>query len=206
MSINLNYVFVIILVIKIFVAIVSKIFNNLKKVIELYKSMKLIHDTIINTFHIISILVLTSFKAILTINFIDYKSINYFNVIKIKFIGNSQSTVEIKSHHISIPIFILGTKNFYDCEISIINVFTNESRKFKFLIYKSFKNKINIYINNNSNKYFSSEIIFYGEINKVKLKDYECDKFNLNKRLRCTIVNIQETKLLKLIKEIVSIK
>ena len=123
MSINLNYVFVIILVIKIFVAIVSKIFNNLKKVIELYKSMKLIHDTIINTFHIISILVLTSFKAILTINFIDYKSINYFNVIKIKFIGNSQSTVEIKSHHISIPIFILGTKNFYDCEISINSLF-----------------------------------------------------------------------------------
>ena len=201
MSISLDYIFAILLLVKIIIAFTNKIINIYKEFKEFFNSIILAIYKIFKIFQLIAILVIISFETVLTINFIDYKINNYFNTIKIKFAEKSQLTIKIRNHRISVPIFIVDNKNFFDCEISIINVFTNESRKFKFLIYKNFINKINIYLNNNLDKYFSSEIIFYGEINKVKLKGYEYDKFNLNKRLRCTIVNMQETKLFELIKD-----
>ena len=201
MSISLDYIFAILLLVKIIIAFTNKIINIYKEFKEFFNSIILAIYKIFKIFQLIAILVIISFETVLTINFIDYKINNYFNTIKIKFAEKSQLTIKIRNHRISVPIFIVDNKNFFDCEISIINVFTNESRKFKFLIYKNFINKINIYLNNNLDKYFSSEISFYGEINKVKLKGNEYDKFNLNKRLRCTIVNMQETKLFELIKD-----
>ena len=196
MSIVLIFIFTIIFSI----IIVTTIFY-IKNLVDYYIKFKLTLINIVYILYTSSVLTLTCFKTRLIINFIDYKCINYFNIIKINFSENNESINEIKNKYISIPVFIIDNKNVFDCKISIINTFTNKSRTFKFSIYKNFINNINMYINNNSDKYYSSEIIFYGDINKVKVKDFQCDKFNLKKRLRCIIVNIQETKLFELIKD-----
>ena len=55
-------------------------------------------------------------------------------------------------------------------------------------------------MNNKSNKFYCSDIIFYGEINKIKLDDFQYNTFNLTKRLRCVILNIEQNKLFEIIR------
>ena len=55
-------------------------------------------------------------------------------------------------------------------------------------------------MNNKSNKFYCSDIIFYGEINKIKLDDLQYNTFNLTKRLRCVILNIEQNKLFEIIR------
>ena len=85
-------------------------------------------------------------------------------------------------------------------EISLINSNTKIKRVFKISIYNYFINNVNIYLNNKSNKFYCSDIIFYGEINKIKLDNFQYDTFNLTKRLRCVILNIEQNKLFEIIR------
>ena len=141
-----------------------------------------------------------SIESILTINFIDFKNSNDFNEMNIKISENNQINTIISSNVISIPISGFKNKTILECEITIKNSTTNECRKFKSSIYKNYQNNINIFLNNNTNRYYTSEIIFFGKINEILLNNnFKCDKFNLNNRLRCVILNIDIQMLIKII-------
>ena len=141
-------------------------------------------------------------KISLKINFIDYQDDNYFNEINIKVKENNPINMPINTNTLFIPIFEFKNQQILDCEITIKNSSTNANRKFKISIYKEFVNNINIYLNNHANKFYSSEIIFYGKINEISLNNnLISDKFNLEKRLRCVILNIEEIALFKIIKD-----
>ena len=132
-----------------------------------------------------------SFESFLIINFIDYKESNNFNEMNIKISENYQINMPVNLNAISIPISGFKNKTILECEISIKNSTTNRCRKFKLSIYKNHQNNINIFLNNNTNEYYTSEIIFYGKINEILLNNnFKCNKFNFKNRLRCMILNI----------------
>ena len=144
-----------------------------------------------------------SFQVCMHINFVDFKDSNYFNEISVKFTGNeffNINKLRINKNSIKIPIIPLKNKKIYEAEISLTNSINNTSRTFKISINKNFTNNINIYLNNETNKYYCSDIIFYGEINKIKLEDkFELNTYNIQKRLRCAILNIEQNKLFEII-------
>ena len=142
-----------------------------------------------------------SWKAYLQIHVLDYQDFNYFNEINIKVSENEPIQMNIKSNTFVIPIFDNKDKSILECELSIINSTTKKSRVFKLSIYKGLTNDVNVYINNQANNFFSSEIIFYGNINEINLNNYYYNNFNLSKRLRCVILNIEQSKLIKIIKD-----
>ena len=145
-----------------------------------------------------------SFQVCMHINFVDFKDSNYFNEISIKFTGNEFFNINkliINKNSIKIPIIPLKNKKIYEAEISLTNSINNTSRTFKISINQNFTNNINIYLNNETNKYYCSDIIFYGEINKIKLEDkFELNTYNIQKRLRCAILNIDQNKLFEIIR------
>ena len=145
-----------------------------------------------------------SFQVCMHINILDFKDSNYFNEISIKFTGNeffNINKLRINKNSIKIPIILLKNKKIYEAEISLTNSITNISRTFKISINQYFTNNINIYLNNETNKYYCSDIIFYGEINKIKLEDkFKLNSYNIRKRLRCAILNIDQNKLFEIIR------
>ena len=145
-----------------------------------------------------------SFQVCIHINFVDYKDSNNFNEISIKFTGNeffNINKLRINKNSINIPIIPLKNKKIYEAEISLTNSINNTSRTFKISINQYFTNNINIYLNNETNKYYCSDIIFYGEINKIKSEDkFELNTYNIQKRLRCAILNIDQNKLFEIIR------
>ena len=142
-----------------------------------------------------------SWKAYLQIHVLDYQDFNYFNEINIKVSENEPIQMNIASNTLVIPLFDNKDKSILECELSIINSTSEECRIFKLSIYKEFTNDVNVYINNQANNFFSSEIIFYGNINEINLNNYYYNNFNLNKRLRCVVLNIEQSKLIKIIKD-----
>jgi len=142
-----------------------------------------------------------SFKALLKLNFMDYQDSNYFNEITIKINENKEIKMNIENNTLEVPIFEFKNKTILEWEITIINSITKEFRIFKFSIYKDFINNVNIYLNNNSKEFYSSDIIFYGSINEIKLNNFQTDNFSLKKRLRCVILNIEQKALMKIIKD-----
>ena len=145
-----------------------------------------------------------SFQVCMHINFVDFKDSNYFNEISVKFTGNeffNINKLRINKNSIKIPIILLKNKKIYEAEISLTNSITNISRTFKISINQDFTNNINIYLNNETNKYYCSDIIFYGEINKIKLEDkFKLNFYNIRKRLGCAILNIDQNKLFEIIR------
>ena len=100
--------------------------------------------------------------------------------------------MNIENNTLEVSIFEFKNKTNLECEITIINSITKEFRLFKFSIHKGFVNSANIYLNNKSKEFYSSEIIFYGNINEIKLNNFQADTFSLKKRLRCVILNIEQ--------------
>ena len=145
-----------------------------------------------------------SFQVCMHINFVDFKDSNYFNEISVKFTGNeffNINKLRINKNSINIPIIPLKNKKIYEAEISLTNFINNTSRTFKISINQYFTNNINIYLNNETNKYYCSDIIFYGETNKIKLEDkFKLNSYNIRKRLRCAILNIDQNKLFEIIR------
>ena len=157
-----------------------------------------------DTFKAMKILI-KSLKPFLNIIFLDYQNSNYFNEISIKFPENKDFEgfkFEINKNIIQIPILPLLFKNkrILTAEISLINTDTKTSRVFRISLYKDFLNNINLYLNNKSKKFYCSEIIFYGEINKVQLKGFSFNTFDLQKRMRCILLNIEQNELFEIIK------
>ena len=182
------FIVIILLIIK-FVLLVQK------KLAKLKEGSTDIQKTMINF--------INSFSTFTQLNFIDYKETNFFNEIYLKFPENSNNNeikLEIKSNIIYIPIFEYKNKNIYDVEIILSNSNKNQSKVFRISIYKNFINNVNIYLNNNLKKYFSSDIIFYGDINKINLNNYTYNTFNFQKRLRCLILNAERKILFNIIK------
>ena len=182
------FIVIILLIIK-FVLLVQK------KLAKLNQELTDILKTMIN--------LRNSFRTFIQLNFIDYKETNFFNEIYFKFPENSNNNeikLEIKSNIIYIPIFEYKNKNIYDVEITLSNSNKNQSKEFRISIYKNFINNVNIYLNNNLKKYFSSDIIFYGDINKINLNNYTYNTFNFQKRLRCLILNAERKTLFNIIK------
>ena len=142
-----------------------------------------------------------SWEAYLQIHVLDYQDFNYFNEITIKISENEPVQMNIKSNTLVIPIFDNKDKSILECELSIINSTTKEYRIFKLSIYKGFTNDVNLYIKNEAKNVFSAEIIIYGNINEINLNNYYYNNFNLIKRLRCVILNIEKSKLIKIIKD-----
>ena len=170
------------LILIVFTLIVIYIIGRIAKLYKVYKTIK-------------------SFKALLKINFMDYQDSNYFNDITIKIKENEEIKMNIENNTLEVPIFEFKNKTILECEITIINSITKEFRIFKFSIHKDFINNANIYLNNKSKEFYSSDIIFYGNINEIKLNNFQADTFSMKKRLRCVILNIEQKALLKLIKD-----
>lgn len=170
------------LILIVFTLLVIYIIGRITKLYKVYKTIK-------------------SFKTFLILNFMDYQDSNYFNEITIKIKENEEIKMNIENNTLAVPIFEFKNKTILECEITIINSISKEFRIFKFSIYKDFINKANIYLNNKSKEFYSSDIIFYGNINKIKLNNFQADTFSLKKRLRCVILNIEQKALLKIIKD-----
>ena len=170
------------LILIVFTLLVIYIIGRITKLYKVYKTIK-------------------SFKTFLILNFMDYQDSNYFNEITIKIKENEEIKMNIENNTLAVPIFEFKNKTILECEITIINSITKEFRIFKFSIYKNFINNVNIYLNNKSKEFYSSDIIFYGSINGIKLNNFQSDTFSLKKRLRCVILNIEQKALLKIIKD-----
>ena len=193
LSLISSYIFM--LFIAIILLIIKFVLFVQKKLAKLKEGSTDIQKTMINF--------INSFRTFIQLNFIDYKETNFFNEIYFKFPENSNNNeikLEIKSNIIYIPIFEYKNKNIYDVEIILSNSNKNQSKVFRISIYKNFINNVNIYLNNNLKKYFSSDIIFYGDINKINLNNYTYNTFNFQKRLRCLILNAERKTLFNIIK------
>jgi len=147
-----------------------------------------------------------SFQTILIINFIDFKDINYFDELSIRILeknNNFFKKIIINKKIFQTPLLVNENKRIVEIEISIINSITKACKIFKIKIYKNLLNKVNIYLNNNNSnyKYCNSDIIFYGEINRIRIKNLKLNTFNLKRRLQCVILNIDLNKLLEIISD-----
>ena len=132
-------------------------------------------------------------EAFIKINFIDYKDINFYNEIILKY-KNKTKKLKIKEKYINIPIYGFNNKIILKGELTILNSIKN--------LIKTI-NIINIKINNKNNIYYSSEIIFYGKNIKqrIKLDNFEYNNHNLKNRIRLLIYNFNEFELNKIIKD-----
>ena len=178
------YLFILIIVFTIgrFIRFIYQAIKGLYEIHKFFENLKLI-------------------KTILNIKFIDYQDNNYFNEIRIKATGSNSITMNINKNSLYIPIFAFENKTTFEYEISIINSTISDSRTFKITIYKDFINNINIYLNNKTEDFYSSELILYGNVNEANLGDLVCDTFGLTKRKRCLILNIEQKSLIKIIKD-----
>ena len=175
---------------------------NLLKLIIVFIIGRFIYETIKGLYEIHKFFEnLKLIKVILNIKFIDYQDNNYFNEIKIQTTGSSSITMNINKNSLYIPIFVFENKTTFEYEISITNSSINDSRTFKITIYKDFINNINIYLNNKTKEFYSSELILYGNINEENLNNLVYDTFGLTKRIRCLILNIEQKSLIKIIED-----
>ena len=84
-----------------------------------------------------------------------------------------------------------------------MNSVRKNERNFKMKIYKKSINIINIKINNDSNTYYNSEIIFYSKNTKqnIKLEGFEISDHNSKNRKRILIYNENKEQIEKIIKD-----
>ena len=188
MSLNLLSSYSFVFFIMIIILIIKYVLLLLKKLTYIQQSMK----NLIN-----------SCDTYLHMNFIDYKATNFFNEIYIKFPenpNNKEIKIKIKNNVFHTPIIVYKNKSIYNVEITLLNSQTKKSKAFKISIYKNFINSANIYLNNKQKEYFCSDIVFYGDINKINLNNYCYNTFNFQKRLRCLILNTKRKTLFEIIK------
>ena len=95
-----------------------------------------------------------------------------------------------------------ANKKIINIKISIINSSLKNSKSFKIKIYTNSKNIINIKINNKSQIYYNSEIIFYCQYlttNNINIDNLEFCSHNLKYRKRLLICNFDEADFIKII-------
>ena len=135
-------------------------------------------------------------------NFLDFKAINYYDEISIQKLDNTIYIGTIKEKILLAEICGLKTKNIIQGTIKIRNTRNKAEKTFNISLYKSHINNVNIKINNFKQKYYSSEIIFYGDDLHSDIKfnfNFVYNTFNLKKRIRLIICNIDKKELMKII-------
>ena len=144
------------------------------------------------------------FESFLIINIVDYQIVNFFNKITIedpKRKDINKIEIDINENNIRIPITGFKNKKILERKIIISNSETKISKATKIYVYKNLNNYVNIYLNNTSDKYFYSEIIFYGDnlSKNLKIENFKYDTFNFKKRIRCILLNIEQKNLFEII-------
>lgn len=142
--------------------------------------------------------------AQIKINIMDFKKNNYYDVITIKILKKGIiKKLTINSNTINFTIDGFNNKGILKCELNLINSDNSNEKHFKINIYKKFINVINININNKSDIYYNSEIIFYCEGLKPKINkdNLEISNYNLVKRYRLLIYNSNEDVLTNIIRD-----
>ena len=143
-------------------------------------------------------------EAIIKINFNDFKKNNYYDTLylSIKEIKFSKK-LKIKEKNLIISVTGFQNKIRINGELTLINNDTKNKKIFKIKIYKSSENIVNIKINNNSNIYYDSEIIFYSNNaeNDIKIGNYEFSNHNCKNRKRLLIYNSTREELVKIVKD-----
>ena len=135
-------------------------------------------------------------------NFLDFKQINYYDEISIKLQDNIVYIGTIKEEILVIEISGFKKKNIIHGTVKIRNARNKAEKTFNISLYKNYINNINIKINNWKHNYYSSEIIFYGDdlLSKIKINfNIAYNTFNLQKRIRLVIFNIDKKELMKII-------
>lgn len=135
-------------------------------------------------------------------NFLDFKQINYYDEISIKLQDNIVYIGAIKEEILVIEISGFKKKNIIHGTIKIRNARNKAEKTFNISLYKNYIININIKINNLKHNYYSSEIIFYGDdlLSKIKISfNIAYNTFNLQKRIRLVICNIDKKELMKII-------
>jgi len=135
-------------------------------------------------------------------NFLDFKPINYYDEISIKLQENMVYIGTIKEEILVIEISGFKKKNIIHGTAKIRNARNKAEKTFNISLYKNYINNINIKINNLKHNYYSSEIIFYGDdlLSKIKINfNITYNTFNLQKRIRLVICNIDKKELMKII-------
>ena len=135
-------------------------------------------------------------------NFLDFKPINYYDEISIKLQENIVYIGTIKEEILVIEISGFKKKNIIHGTVKIRNARNKAEKTFNISLYKNYINNINIKINNLKHNYYSSEIIFYGDdlLSKIKINfNIAYNTFNLQKRIRLVICNIDKKELMKII-------
>ena len=150
-----------------------------------------------------------SSKTKIRIIFIDFKKNNYYNRISIELNDKFIYKGAIGKKNLILDIFEFKKRNNANIQIKIINSKNNEEKTFKISLYKNYINNINIKINNLQQKYYFSEVIFYGDDlqNNIKINNnFYCNSFNLKKRIRLIICNFCKKELKKIIEKNISNK
>ena len=135
-------------------------------------------------------------------NFLDFKQINYYDEISIKLQDNIVYIGTIKEEILIIEISGFKKKNIIHGTVKIRNARNKAEKTFNISLYKNYINNINIKMNNLKHNYYSSEIIFYGDdlLSKIKINfNIAYNTFNLQKRIRLVICNIDKKELMKII-------
>ena len=159
--------------------------------------------TTLSVFTIIKMLIRKN-KSVIKIrfNFLDFKQINYYDDISIKLQDNIVYIGTIKEEILVIEISGFKKKNIIHGTIKIRNARNKAEKTFNISLYKNYINNINIKINNWKHNYYSSEIIFYGDdlLSKIKINfNIAYNTFNLQKRIRLVMCNIDKKELMKII-------
>ena len=133
-------------------------------------------------------------------NFLDFKPVNYYDEISVKLQDNNKYIGIIKENILIVKISGFKRTNIIQGEIKIRNVRNKAEKTFNISLNKDYINNINIKINNFKHKYYSSEIIFYGDdlLSKINF-NFVKNTFNLQKRIRLVVCNIGKKELMKII-------
>ena len=137
------------------------------------------------------------------IKFLDYQTNNnYYDEISIDLNNVIIYKGIITNNLLEVPIKGFKKKKIIYGQINIRNSKNKAEKSFKISFYKNNINNINIKINNMKQKYYYSEIIFYGDNIHSKIQinyNFNYASFNLKKRIRLIICNIDKKELRNII-------
>ena len=142
-------------------------------------------------------------KTYLKINFVDFKENNFYDKISLSFENDKKPEIfGISKNNAVFYVTKFANKKIINIKISIINSSLKNSKSFKIKIYTNSKNIINVKINNKSQIYYNSEIIFYCQYlttNNINIDNLEFCSHNLKYRKRLLICNFDEADFIKII-------
>ena len=143
-------------------------------------------------------------EAYVKINFVDFKENNFYDIISLTLEKNKKPKIsKITKNTTVFNILDFKNKTILYIELNLINSAFKTSKSFKFKIYKNCTNIFNIKINNKSQIYYNSEIIFYCEdsITNINIDNLEYCSHNTKNRKRLFILNFNEAEFSQIIKD-----